>query len=338
MIDAASFKHWKTIRYRGLYRHTKDNPTLIIVQVFLILLAFLCGRVGSSKVGKADTGSSSYTNNNSSEQIDCNRTSDSFNPNKFPPLKRYRQYHRCTSETIPYVSNVLETAQFMLYNKNTSFVRFGDREILLLNNTGLGTQFADSNLQSKLYDILYENDSRLMIGLPDVFSGMMSFTKGAQNFWFKNDFFRQYLLNCNLPTKQYFSAFLTAPYVRSQGTSCILLPLLYQTLRSIWMGEDIVIVRGNNSEIYDYDIYDSARSQTIILAPRYNAWSAYSSLKKRIMEEASTKLYILACGPTCKVLVHDLLKVGRRGLDLGHLAKDYDSFMGNKSLARFYSE
>ena len=83
--------------------------------------------------------------------------------------------------------------------------------------------------------------------------------------------------------------------------------------------------------MYQYDVYDTAKSQTIIDAPRYNAWNAYQSLRDQIMNQNPEALYIMAAGPVGKVLTYDLTKIGRRALDLGHLAKDYNIVMGNKT-------
>ena len=104
----------------------------------------------------------------------------------------------------------------------------------------------------------------------------------------------------------------------------------------MWRDKDIVILRGNNTQVYDYDIYDTARSQKVIWAPRFQAWDAYEELKEKLMNEDPNKLFILTAGPVAKVLVHDLFKAGRRALDLGHLAKDYDVYYSGKSIKNFF--
>ena len=48
------------------------------------------------------------------------------------------------------------------------------------------------------------------------------------------------------------------------------------------------------------------------------------------MEEDPSSLYILAAGTVSKMLVLDLTLAGRRALDLGYLAKDYNLFAGKR--------
>ena len=46
----------------------------------------------------------------------------------------------------------------------------------------------------------------------------------------------------------------------------------------------------------------------------------------------------VTCGPACKVLAYELAVAGRRALDFGHLAKDYDVLYGNRSREHFFKD
>lgn len=249
----------------------------------------------------------------------------------FPVPKEKRQYHRCVSQKIPYISQPLETAQLLLHT-NKSFIRFGDSELLLMTGGSEPFQAYDSALAQKLSEAFADDDSNLMIGLYDTFSGYPLWRKGYTDWWLDTQFkYRQWILNHALFDRQYFSAMLTSTYIHTYQTNCILLPLLYQTMREIWRDKDVVLVKGDNKQIFQYDIYDTAKTQTIYLTPRYQAWKEYSSLKQRLMKEDPRKLFILTAGPVARVLSYDLCKAGRRALDLGHLAKDYSLFMEKKN-------
>ena len=59
-------------------------------------------------------------------------------------------------------------------------------------------------------------------------------------------------------------------------------------------------------------------------------------MKKRIFAEDERKLYILTAGVVGKVIAYDLVQSGRRALDLGHLAKDYNEYMSQTPDSNFY--
>ena len=138
--------------------------------------------------------------------------------------------------------------------------------------------------------------------------------------------------------KQYLCAEISSVYTQTRGSQCQILPLLFETFRKIWEGKDIILLRGDNGQIYEYDIFDTAKSVKIILAPRYQAWDKYEELKQDLLSQDINALYILCAGPVSKVLAYDLTLTGRRALDLGHLAKDYNAFRTNSSDPSFFSD
>ena len=250
---------------------------------------------------------------------------------------QYINMHRCTEKLTPLISSPLDTAQHLLFT-NKSLIRFGDGEIYLMMNKSVGFQAASSILSQRLTEILKTNDPRLMIGLVDTFSNCFTFNSGAARWWSRRPELTSFIeANINI-SKQYFSAFISSIYTQSSHTFCHHLDLIYSTLKEIWRDKDIVLLRGNNSQVYAVDIYETAKSQTIYYAPRYNAWSDYQNLKTTILKEPPDKLFILAAGPVGKILAYDLMLLGRRALDLGHLAKDYNAYMTNSSARGFFRD
>ena len=253
----------------------------------------------------------------------------------YPPPQECRQYHRCIYERIPHVTPILETAQYILHT-NKSFIRICDADLQLILGQNRSYQTASQDLSNALRAILHSNHSDLALGIPDVFSGFPEINKGGQDFWKNNDWIRQLLLKNTDMTRQYFTCFISAVGHRSYKSHCNLVGLVYRTLREIWHEKDIVYLRGDNKQEYKYDIYDNARSKIEILAPRYQAWNSYEELKKRIFAEDERKLYILTAGVVGKVIAYDLVQSGRRALDLGHLAKDYNEYMSQTPDSNFY--
>lgn len=263
---------------------------------------------------------------NKEKQADMLQTCVASQNTTYLTSKHCRNYHRCTYLKIPYISPPLETAQYLLHS-NKSFIRYGDSEVLLARGKAETFQYADRELAQRLTSIFRSRSDMIVFGIYDTFTNYPMYTHKFTNWWIDyQGHYREWVLENGNLDAQYFSAMISSTYVHTYGTFCALLPLIYRTLREIWNDKDIVILRGDNKQQYQYDIYNNARSQKIILAPRYHAWSAYSELKSKLLEEDSKKLFILTSGPVARVLTFDLAMKGRRALDLGHLAKDYDEY------------
>lgn len=261
---------------------------------------------------------------------------EKFNSSQFPPQEQYRSFHRCSYEPIPWVSGMLETAEYLLFHPNVSFIRFGDADIHLMSGRSLKYQDASEGLVTALNKCFRDDDPAIAIGLPDIFSGYAPVKRVTQLYWDRRDSWRQWVLLHAIPKKRYFQTWISQVYEATVGTECLNIPLIYDTLRNIWRDKDIVLLRGDNKQVYDYDIFDTARSQKIVFAPRYHAWNAYEILLAKMKEEDPSKLFIMTCGHVGKVIAYELSKLHRRVLDLGHLAKDYDCYYGNKTLTNFY--
>ena len=244
-------------------------------------------------------------------------------------------FHRCNIEPVPHLSGMLETAQ-LLSLTNLSFVRFGDADIDIMLGIEKTWQKADPALQNGLLQVLHNKQPTLMIGLPDTFSGCSEHHKRVATYYYQHDVYRMWLLKHVTTDRQYLQTWITTPYVYNEHSPCLLLRDIYQWLRTIWKGKDIIVLRGDNKQEYEHDVYDTARSQKILYAPRYQAFTAYNNLKQALLKEDPNALYILTCGPVSKLLTYDLVLNGRRALDLGHLAKDYNIYVDNQPSENFW--
>ena len=229
------------------------------------------------------------------------------------------------AESAPYVSSLLETAQFLKLT-NQSLIRYGDGEFSLIQGRSLKFQNADSALSASLLSLLSGSYSDIMIALPDIFRGIPSYNPYATDWWRRHDKYRRLCLRYVHPETQYLNAMISSPATHIHPSQRKQLINIFDCLRDIWRGKTVVILRGNNTQVYQYDVYDTAQSQTILYAPRYQAWSEFSRLRHELLMQDSSALYILAAGPVSKPLVYELVQAGRRALDLGHLAKDYDAY------------
>lgn len=246
-------------------------------------------------------------------------------------------YNRCTYTKIPKVSGQLETAQYLRYH-NVSLIRFGDSELQLILEEDIPKEKANPELAKRLLECFNCDDKRIALALPNVFTDCLYYSKGVYNKW-REVFY--YLIDWMLKNvnykRQYLDTFITSPFTTTYNTSCEIVELVYENMREIWKGKDVVILRGNNGEIYDYDVYDTAKSQKVLYAPPNNSWVKYNEIKNALMKEDPKSLYIISVGHISKLLVYDLVKENRRALDLGHLAKDYNCFKKNDFIQYFYA-
>ena len=249
---------------------------------------------------------------------------------QFPPPLQCRQAHTCNYYKIPFVHSELASAKILLHSNN-SFVRFGDLDIDLMQGISWPNQEASPELSQSLLTVLHNDLPNLFIGIYDGFSFQSRTPYWHQDWMLDHDQYRKFLLDHVSLDRDYLSTIMTSPFVLNRNTSCIPVKLIYDTLRDIWRGKDVVILRGANGQVYEHDVFDTAKTQKIIYAPGYQAWTAYEVLKQQLLAENPNSLYLLSAGPVAKVLTFDLAKAGRRAIDLGHLAKDYNQYISDKA-------
>ena len=229
----------------------------------------------------------------------------------------------CRNQTVPHISGILETAQYLSLT-NHSLVLYGSTEFNLMLGKSNHYQRYSMELSHRLRDIFVRKGSSLHIALPNlplqqeetisIFSQRMIPTLR----WLRKQ------VDCN---RQYFSSFIASPYRYSNLLHCELVDLTYKYLRTIWNKKDIIVLQYNNSETYSYDVYDNAQTKTIIQAQSIDTWSQYLSLKQILLAQNPDCIFVLSVGSTAKVLADDLVSEGRRVIEVGNLAKDFDIFM-----------
>lgn len=254
---------------------------------------------------------------------------------KYPYFRNKMVYNKCVTTKTPKVSGMLETAQYLFFT-NSSFINFGDSEIDIMMKRNNINQKYDSELNEKLIKAFFTDDPKVMIGIPNIFDGFPKLKRKLSRFWTKEYIGSSWLYkNLNF-SKQYFDAFVTSVYFNSHKTSCELVGLTYGYLKEVFRDKDLIILRMNNSEVYVNDVYEYAASQKIIFSPRKNMWDKYDELKEMLMKEDPEALYVIETGIASQIMVIDLVKDGRRALDLGQLAKDYNLYMKFKNIPNVF--
>jgi len=231
-------------------------------------------------------------------------------------------YHRGILRNRIAVRTVEETVEWIV-NSQDSLVRFGDGEIKLIAGKSLSFQDADEQLIQRLREILISEDEGLLVSVPDIFTDVSEYVKKSQFFWKEHLLFhrKDYERYCN-KDKEYGNAFFSRPYIMYQNkTGC---GSLFDQLRKIWDGRDIMIVEGKTSHNgVDNDLFDNAVSIKRIICPSTQAWSCYKKIKKECQKQDKDTLILVALGPAGKVLTQDLFRLGYRVVDIGNLDMEY---------------
>lgn len=183
-----------------------------------------------------------------------------------------------------------------------SIARFGDGEFkIAAHGAGIKSQPPDPRLTERLRGILLESGS-CMVGIPNIHSK----TPKAE-FWAKQTRFCVLLEE----TRRYVSSFITRP----DSAPWIDEPTYWERIESLWVGQDVTLVRGSAKSLTAEDLV-GAGTVTEIIAPRQGAWAEYRSLLERI---GRPKRAILCLGPTATVMAVDLCARGVHAIDFGHV-------------------
>lgn len=243
-----------------------------------------------------------------------------------PPMLSYldQLYKRESSETYnkPIIKNLQDTLH-ELVNSDKSLIRFGDGELRIADGRSEVFQEGNSQLQTRLLELLGTDEPNIMIGL-------------TSWLWYKP---LPILQKWDLRLEEYHAARATADKHLIKGKTyydaeiSLIYGLTgsntgdwYDQWRSIWAQKDVAIICGDRvfSKI-EHNIFDNAASIEYLLIPTCNAFAQYDDIMQQALKIANHKIICIIAGATATVLAYDLTVQGHyRCLDIGHLVKDYD--------------
>lgn len=204
--------------------------------------------------------------------------------------------------SVNYPDVLSEMATLQAIVAGQSIARYGDGEFKMAGHeAGIKSQQSDPELSARLRAILHESGD-CMVGIPNIHSKTP-----------KHDFWRKYKGYASLlvDDRPYVSSFITRP----DSAPWIDTPEYWDLLESLWIGQDVTLVRGSSKSLTAEDLIGAARV-TEILCPRQHAWREYDSILERV---GTPKRALLCCGPTATVMAVDLCAKGVHAIDLGHV-------------------
>lgn len=202
--------------------------------------------------------------------------------------------------TYPVVRSEHETLALVM--RGASLARYGDGEFHLCDGRPAKAQQVASRLQDRLRAILREPGGCL-VGIPNLHSQTP-----------KADFWRPFTTYARLlGAGPYASSFVTRP----DSAPWINTSAYWQQLESLWVGQDVTLVRGDSVKALQPSDLTGARSVREVIGPRKDAFADYGAILERIGTPARA---LLCLGPTATVLAVDLCARGVHAVDLGHVA------------------
>lgn len=205
-----------------------------------------------------------------------------------------------------------------------SVSRFGDGEILLINNEAIRFQKSDQVLGMRLSEVLRSDSSEHIVCISDVFNGLSKYSRSAIRFWRTHFYLYGHVWNSNLKSDRiYYNTFITRPYIDFQvKDQC---GAWFASLKRIWNNRNIIFIEGEKSRLgVNNTLFSNSLSVKRILCPATNAFDKYEEILQKAMEQDTDVLYLIALGPTATVLAYDLSKTGRQAIDVGHVDIEYE--------------
>lgn len=223
------------------------------------------------------------------------------------------------------VKNNQETLDYILSN-NSSVVRFGDGEVLLMCGKGIDYQEYSKELAENLRMILDTPSSeKLVVCIPDVFHDLDRFRLPVQIWWKEHLInYKHFYYSLNIKS-WYGSAFIGRPYIDWKKTKQVMSGDDFKKLKQLWKDKSTLIVEGIFSRSgVGNDLFAEAKEVQRILCPPNNAYSDYERIKECVKKYGQGKTILIMLGPTAKILAYELAMEGYRAIDLGHVDSEYE--------------
>jgi glycosyltransferase family protein len=225
---------------------------------------------------------------------------------------------------MPKVLSISDTIKILIENKG-SIARFGDSEFLyIIEKIDLPYQRYDMKLANKLILILKNKNEKIYVGLPSGYYGLDNLIDESIHFW-KAQITLIYPRLYKFITKEsiYLNASMTRIYyeIKNKDES----KYYFEIIRKIWDKRDVIIIEGEKSRLgVGNDLFENASSINRILGPAVNAFEKVDLLVSKAMEMPKDSLFLIAMGPTAKVIAFELANCGRQAIDIGNIDIEYE--------------
>ena len=219
-----------------------------------------------------------------------------------------------------------------LITGSRSLVRFGDGEISLIRGYGIRFQPYSKEIQRDLIGVLESNEDDIMIAIPAHVANydyIKYYRKDERVAWVKESFYSYNVYKNSCKNKIYYNSLVSRLYLPFDLDYTVA-SRRFKEIRKLWNNKKILIVEGQYSRLgVGNDLFDNVNKRDRILCPSKDAYSKLTEIENEIewaMQREKYDLVLLALGPTAKVIVYHLHKLGRM-IDLGHIDVEYEWFL-----------
>lgn len=231
------------------------------------------------------------------------------------------------------VLNETQTLDLLLSDPK-SFYRFGDGEIDIITGHSIPFQKYDPKLADLLLQALIYQGKNVYIGLHKGFldydvlnidqKSHQSNREKKEAFWM-NTTYRGFMQDYCSKDVTYISAAFNQRYFYIKESE---MTLWFEKVKKLFANRRMVVFLGEGiRKKLQYDVFDLAEDVTYVEGPSKDAFDQYDTIKEEAKQHGKDKLLCFILGPASKVLVYELAQEGYIAWDLGHLPKDYNSFM-----------
>ena len=215
-----------------------------------------------------------------------------------------------------------------IIKNNKSLSRFGDGEFKwMLGVKQVSFQENDEELQKGLFDVINNQNEKLIIGIPRALNSLSNLNRNAKKEWklfilFYYNSIKKYINKKNI----YADTNITRFYIDYIDKSECLHKI--KNIKRIWNNREIIIIEGKKTKLgVGNNLFDNVKSLSRILAPSENAFKSYNKILDFAKKQEKDKLFILSLGPTATILASDLSKSGFQAIDIGHIDIEYEWFL-----------
>lgn len=209
-------------------------------------------------------------------------------------------------------------------NDKCSVSRFGDGELDIIMQLGdLNFQVMDKKLSIRLNEVINSRLENHILCLPPVFESIDCLSDFWA--WWVNSYGNILTKYIDL-NREYYNSYMSRLYLPSIDKSKV--KSLFDKAKLIWDTREIVIVEGEKSRLgIGNDLFNNCKTIQRILCPATNAFFKYDEILKEVKKQDTSKLILIALGPTATVLAYDLCIAGYQAIDIGHIDLEYEWFL-----------
>ena len=228
------------------------------------------------------------------------------------------------------VKDRYETLKFM--EGGGSIIRFGDGEFsILAGKNAPAFQKASKKLLHELNVTLKLKAHGVLICIPAAMTNDKEYQKLRTNsrFFLTKFLSKNYSwLANNIPLDREYGDSLLTRFYLSRYESYQESKNYIAMVKKLFTQRNVVIIEGEKTRFgVGNDLLNEAKDVSRILCPSVDAFSYYDEILNFSLKLPMDSLYLVALGPTAKILARDLALSGRQVWDLGHLDIEYEWFL-----------